>query len=72
MTILIPQPILPPSISIAAAMSLGLLQADVQITNLGNGTNTTLEYALSSGLINSLSAASSLTFASPYPQYGGQ
>lgn len=72
MSIILPQLAIPPNTSIAAALSLGLLQADVQITNLGTGQpNPTVGYALASGLINSQAQASSLTFASPSAQYGG-
>jgi len=72
MSIILPQLAIPPGTSIGAALSLGLLQADVQITNLGVGNgNPTVGYALSSGLINSLALASSLTFSSPNATYGG-
>lgn len=71
MSVILPQLAIPAGTSIAAALSLGLLQADVQITNLGNGTNPTVGYALASGLINSQALASSLTFSSPNATYGG-
>jgi hypothetical protein len=72
MSIILPQLPLPPSISIGCALSLGLIQADVQITNLGTGQpNPTIGYALSSGLINSQAPASTLTFGTN-TQYGGQ
>lgn len=76
-----PLPGIPPNMSVLAAMSAGLLPANVQLTNFGTGgPNHTLLSDLSGGDapgygtvpsdLSANAAASAVTFSAP-PAYGG-
>lgn len=63
---------LPAGITIHAAMSLGLLPAQTQVTGFGSGAqNPTIAQLISSGQLNPSALASTLTYASPSANYGG-
>jgi len=63
---------LPPNITVHAAMALGYLPAQTQVTGFGNGAaNPTIASLMSAGLISGNTLASTLTFATPSANYGG-
>jgi hypothetical protein len=63
---------LPAGITLHAAMALGLLPAQTQVTGFGNGAaNPTVAQLISNGTLNPSALASTLTYASPSCNYGG-
>jgi hypothetical protein len=63
---------LPPNITILAAMALGLLPAQTRVGGFGvGGQNPTVASLISNGSINPSALASTLAFASPTANYGG-
>jgi hypothetical protein len=63
---------IPPGITILQAMAIGALPAQTQVTGFGTGAaNPTIMQLVSSGLVQLSALASSLTYASPSCNYGG-
>jgi len=72
MTQFFPSPVIPAGLTVLAALSLGYLPAQTQVTGFGTGaTNPTVAQLVSSGLLSLSAPASTLTFSSPETRYGG-
>jgi hypothetical protein len=72
MTMLFPTPTIPAGMTVMAAMTLGLLPVETQITNFGSSLpNATVGACISSGLLSPAALASTLTYAATYANYGG-
>jgi hypothetical protein len=62
----------PTGITVHAAMALGYLPAQTQVTGFGNGaSNPTIASLMSAGLISGNTLVSTLSFSSPSCNYGG-
>jgi hypothetical protein len=63
---------LAPGTTILAAMANGSLPAQTQVTGFGNGAvNPTIASLISNGTVSPAALASTLTYASPSCNYGG-
>jgi hypothetical protein len=70
-TIIAPQPVVPAGMTILAALTSGLVPAQIQVSGFGTGAvNPTLASLISDGLVNPSALYSTLSIANP-AVYGG-